>query len=339
LVDCSIVGEDCEVGANSKLVNCVLLDRVKIGEGVTLSNCVVGEGAIVPNKCKVQERVILGTGVTLRDGVIVPCDTRLVSVKCDDGFSDDEENGEEESEFGPKAFVFKDDDEEEGDESEDEFEEKEASYWGDVYVEDDDEDSDDDSEDDGFMGPEDIDFDDDDHQDDENEHHDVKNFRREVIDSVTRAAEEDINTDNLVLEINGSKHAWNTTLSEVNECVIYAVLTLNSETAITSSSTLLAKVKSNIESFKDLLKKYSKSKSGQKYFLEGIEEVLARHSEYLDIVAKILHFLYDEDILEDSVILTWMENDGKDGELMEKVKVKCKALIAWLEESDSEDED
>ena len=43
------------------------------------------------------------------------------------------------------------------------------------------------------------------------EHDDVKNFRREVIDSIERGGD----TDNLVLEINGSKHAWNITLSEV----------------------------------------------------------------------------------------------------------------------------
>ena len=43
------------------------------------------------------------------------------------------------------------------------------------------------------------------------EHDDVKNFRREVIESIERGGD----TDNLVLEINGSKHAWNITLSEV----------------------------------------------------------------------------------------------------------------------------
>jgi len=341
LLSCSVIGEDCEVGANCELINCVLLDKVKVGDGVKLNNCVVGEGAILPNKCQVGERVILGPGVTLRDGVKVPTETRLVSVKCDDGFSDGEDAMEEESEFGPKAFVFKDDDEDDGDESEDEDKPKDASYWGDIFLTDDDEDSDDSSEDDdGSIGHQDINFSDDESQgEEENEHDDVKNFRREVIDSVTRGLEEGINTDNLVLEINGSKHAWNTTLSEVNQCVIYAVLTLNSEQASSSGpAALLAKVKSNIESFKDLLKKYSKSKSGQKYFLEGIEEVLARHSSYLDIIAKILHFLYDEDILEDTVILAWVEDEGKDADLMKRVKVKCKALIEWLEESDSEEE-
>ena len=34
---------------------------------------------------------------------------------------------------------------------------------------------------------------------------------------------------NLVLEINGSKHAWITTLAEVNQCVLYSVLTANSQ--------------------------------------------------------------------------------------------------------------
>ena len=81
----------------------------------------------------------------------------------------------------------------------------------------------------------------------------------------------------------------NTTLSEVNQCVIYAVLTLHvTDEERNVPGKLLAKVKENIKLFKDLLLKYGYGKkSGQDYFLEGIEEVASRHSEYIDVLAKV----------------------------------------------------
>ena len=39
---------------------------------------------------------------------------------------------------------------------------------------------------------------------------------RQVLDSIDRGGD----TDNLVLEINGSKHAWNITLSEVRADIV-----------------------------------------------------------------------------------------------------------------------
>merc|ERR1711936_1089045 len=83
------------------------------------------------------------------------------------------------------------------------------------------------------------------------EHDDVKNFRREVIESIERGGD----TDDLVLEINGSKHAWNITLSEVNQCVIYAVLTNGVDTSQPPAA-LLTAATSNIKKFLGLLRKY-----------------------------------------------------------------------------------
>merc|ERR1712013_649217 len=117
------------------------------------------------------------------------------------------------------------------------------------------------------------------------EHDDVKNFRREVIESIERGGD----TDNLVLEINGSKHAWNITLSEVNQCVIYAVLTNRVDTSQPPSA-LLSAATANMKKFLGLL---------------------TRDSAWLEVLPKVLHFLYDKDVLEDSVILDWMREDGE----------------------------
>lgn len=53
-------------------------------------------------------------------------------------------------------------------------------------------------------------------------------FYNEVLESLQRGYEEKIKGDNLVLEINSSKYAYNVTMKEVNMLVIKAMLSLPS---------------------------------------------------------------------------------------------------------------
>merc|ERR1711915_843612 len=106
--------------------------------------------------------------------------------------------------------------------------------------------------------------------------------------------------DNLVLEINGSKHAWNTTLAEVNQCVLYSVLTANVSLENATGKSILPTVLKNMKKLSQLLLKYSKSKSGQQYYLEGLEIIVARHDIFLDLLPKILQTLNQEfEVIED----------------------------------------
>jgi len=164
------------------------------------------------------------------------------------------------------------------------------------------------------------------------EHDDVKNFRREVIESIERGGD----TDNLVLEINGSKHAWNITLSEVNQCVIYAVLTNGVDTSQPPAA-LLTAATANIKKFLGLLRKYCSGANKQGYYLAGLETLVIRDSAWLEVLPKVLHFLYDKDVLEDAVIIDWMEEEGEEKEVKDKMRKKCRAFIQWLEEADSEE--
>jgi len=43
----------------------------------------------------------------------------------------------------------------------------------------------------------------------------------------------------------------------------------------------------NIGKFKSLLLKYSKSKSGQSYYLEGLQDLVKAYPTYLDILPKV----------------------------------------------------
>ncbi|MCP4465183.1 MAG: hypothetical protein GY813_00345 [Halieaceae bacterium] len=114
------------------------------------------------------------------------------------------------------------------------------------------------------------------------EHDDVKGFRREVIDSIERGGD----TDNLVLEINGSKHAWNITLSEVNQCVLFAVLTQGTDSAGPPAA-LLARAKVNVTRFLGLLRRYSSGPAKQGYYLVGLGDLVARDGAWLEVLPKV----------------------------------------------------
>jgi len=55
---------------------------------------------------------------------------------------------------------------------------------------------------------------------------DVSAFYREVLESTQRAFEEKVKADNLILEINSSKFAYNITMEDVNTLVVKAMLSL-----------------------------------------------------------------------------------------------------------------
>ena len=200
------LGRKCKVGSDCILTNCVLEDEVTLGSGVVLSNCIIGRGVIIPSGVKIGEKVILGAEVELGEGVTVPNGTRMIANDEDDWGQDDENNDEmtATSEWGPKAFIYKDDD---ADDESIASDKDILDTWGEVYYtedEDSSDESDDDESEQDFEG-----FENDSEEETAGgEHDDVKNFRREVIDSIARGLEQGVASDNLVLEINGSKHAW-----------------------------------------------------------------------------------------------------------------------------------
>jgi len=333
---CNVVGSCLEqgvrVGCNSSISGSIVMRNTSIGDNCTLVNSIVGGNVTIPANCAIKDKVILGPGVQLKEGAQLPAGIRLASEKSSDGFSDDEdEKGDsEEGEFGPLAFVYEpEDDEDEDEEDEDNLDIQVAKdLWGEVYC------TSDESDEESEVGSEDWELSGEEEEVDDGEHNDVKNFKREVKESLVRAAEEgNIVTDNLVLEINSSKHAWNTTLCEVNQCVLESVIHLDLDLDLAPPK-LLAAVKANVVKFKDLLLKYSKSKSGEDYYLSAVVELVARFPPLMDIMAKVLHFLYEFDILGESSILTWAK---KLQDLT--LKKKIAPFLEWLEEEEDDDDE
>lgn len=91
-----------------------------------------------------------------------------------------------------------------------------------------------------------------------------------------------------------------------------------------------------------LLGKIVTSEKHQKALLGGIERFVGlNHPELIPKIPKILHALYDEDILEEDIIIAWGSKASKkyvDKDISKKVRKAAKSFIEWLENAESESE-
>lgn len=90
-------------------------------------------------------------------------------------------------------------------------------------------------------------------------------FFSEVVDSLTRGLEDKLPCDNLVLEVNSSRYAYNVSLREVNYHVSRAVLSLH------PSGSKWDALKSTVDYFMPLLSNYIKNPDAMSDCLSAIE--------------------------------------------------------------------
>ena len=325
----STIGLNCHIGKNVSLKNCILEDQVVIGDGCQLLYSIVGKGVKIGKNVVIEEKCVLGDFVELKDNMRIPKETWLVSCKPSSGFSDDEDTDDNDvSAFGPKAFLFQaETDEVDSDDEEEQCEKVKLDKWGQVHVpENDNEEESEDSDEASNMSDSKHEFD----IDDDDAKYEV--FHGEVFESIQRGAKEGVKVDNLVLEVNSSRHAYAITPTQVIQSVLTAILEIAAGNA-EKSQKLLLEVKKSFNMFKDLLGKYVKSTSAQMDCLNNLESYCMNEEVFLPIIAKMVHFLYEDDLLHEQIILTWFKKSDP------VIKEKVKPFIEWLTESSEEESD
>merc|ERR1712242_463094 len=105
-----------------------------------------------------------------------------------------------------------------------------------------------------------------------------------------------------------------------------------------------AKILAQIKANKRLLLKFTNGNNkAQKYLMAGIEKTIETNkAALLPKVAVILKAFYDEDILEEEVILEWGTKVSKkyvSKELSEQIHEKAEKFLTWLKEAEEESED
>lgn len=169
---------------------------------------------------------------------------------------------------------------------------------------------------------------------------DTNMFLSEVIDSLLRGYQDKLKCENLILEINSSRYAYNVTIREVTYNVIKALLSLPlhylSETKATVNNQNYQKnLKIMTIYFNTIISNYVKNEDAQEDCLRAIEDVASTTDELLPYTQHLLHQFYDRDILSEEKILEWYESTGEDA-LHTKVKNTVLPFIKWLREAEED---
>lgn len=187
-------------------------------------------------------------------------------------------------------------------------------------------------------------------------------FHREVLESLQRGAAEGVNENNLVLEVNSSRHAYAVTAKQVIHSVVTSVLTIAEASAAAKAGKgqpgLVAEAAKQIKAFRGLMLKYIKARPAQYDCLVAAATFCrCRPDAFVPVFAKVVHCLYEADVVSEEAILAWFDDPALDGSLIEHLRVdeeedeqgggetadilraKLKPLVKWLKETESSSDD
>lgn len=169
-------------------------------------------------------------------------------------------------------------------------------------------------------------------------------FLSEVIDSLLRGFQDKLNWENLILEINSSRYAYNVTMSEVTYNVIKAILSLpfhylSEKKETVNNQNYQRNLKVMVTYFHPIILNYVKTEDAQDDCLRAIKEVASTTQELLPFLQYLLHLLYDIDVLSEEKILEWYKSSDKNVDEFQNNKIIRTAIqpfIKWLEEAEED---
>lgn len=288
-----IIGKNCSIGSNVKLENSFLFDNVKIDDNCQIIFSVLSNNTGMGENSKLLNGCLLGTSV------LIGTKTCLSGVKLPSAGVDVVDDGNDSDEEEIPKFKCDSEVEEDSDESDSDLE------------------NDMDSVDGGESAPMD----------------DTSLFYTEVVDSLLRGYEEKLVCDNLTLEINSSRYAYNVTVKEVNFYMVKAILVVG-YTSTMDSKQFATHMLSKINYFLPLFKNYIKNEAAEEDCLDAFEEFAEENENLCSVLGKLLHKLYDKDILSEDIVTKWFAKLEAS-----TLKKSVEPFVKWLQEADEESED
>ena len=169
-------------------------------------------------------------------------------------------------------------------------------------------------------------------------------FYTEVLESIRLGITEVANIENMILEINSSKHAYNIPIDDVPVAIIRAILEGPQNESSPPITAMLSYIEQAINKLQSLLQHYMKSHSVQVKVLGDTADSASQNPKLLAGFAKIVLFLYNFDIIKEQAILEWYEGlqANSSTNSAQEILAKIQPVIVWLqtaeEESSSEEE-
>lgn len=310
----SVIGKSCTIGNNVTIEHSFLFDGVNVKDNSVIQFSVIGQNCTIKENSKILNSCILS------GGVVIEPNTELLQKRI---HSTDMNN--KSKKLGPNAYVY---DAENDSDSDDEQEVRGLTYRKRSLSTNSCSSSDNDDITSIAMSIPD----------------DTCMFYSEVVDSLIRGFEDHVHCDNLILEINSSRYAYNINYREANFQVIRAMLTLNSKAELEALNQVrfYTQLQSKLDYFLPVLKNYIKTTDSCEDCLSAIEDVAKGEDMLNTVVVKLIHHLYDVNILSEESIMKWHQKE-EEGQFAKDIRKKTNKLIEWLkdaeEETDSDEDD
>ncbi|XP_061493488.1 translation initiation factor eIF-2B subunit epsilon [Rhineura floridana] len=339
----SVIGPNCKIGDDVILDRAFLWSGVRVGDHVKIQQSIVCDeaevkkGVTLSPRCVLTSQVVVGPDMVLKEGTVISLHPTDEEEEDDDQFSDDSGVNKEESKVKLKGYsaadvgsegrgyLWKADDENDVDQME-----QRQSLWGPILNAEEESET----ESDMSLGSEEADS-----RTASPQLDDIKVFQNEVLGTLQRGEEENISCDNLVLEINSLKYAYNIGLKEVMEVLSKVVLEfplqqINTEKDSQHYCMLVVPL---LKNWAPVFKNYIKRASDHLDALHAIEEFFLDHENLCMAMAKVLMTFYQLEILAEEMILTWFsQRDTSDKGRQLRKNQRLQKFIQWLEEAEEE---
>lgn len=161
--------------------------------------------------------------------------------------------------------------------------------------------------------------------------------------------------ENVILEVNSLKHAYNILIDDLYFLLTKAILDVTETRCSIASSrsevdkaqvrVYVAEFKTQLSRFQTVLQSYfGQSAQASRMCLQALEDSACYHPLILEASPYLMHALYDADLITEDAIWWWTDHSTLlfDDDLAEKTKllrVKLKPFLSWLREAESEDDD
>uniref|UniRef100_A0A8C7B7V3 Translation initiation factor eIF2B subunit epsilon n=1 Tax=Neovison vison TaxID=452646 RepID=A0A8C7B7V3_NEOVI len=340
----SVIGPGCHIGDNVVLDQAYLWRGVQVAAGAQIhqsllcDNAEVKEQVTLKPHCVLTSQVVVGPDITLPEGSVISLHPPDAEEDEDDGqFSDDSGANQEKEKvklkgYNPaevgvagQGYLWK-----AADINMEEEEGLRQNLWGlKINVEEESETESEQSMDseelDSLAGSPQLD--------------DIKVFQNEVLGTLQRGKEENISCDNLVLEINSLKYAYNISLKEVMQVLSHVVLEfpLQQTDSPLDPNRYCSLLLPLLKSWSPVFRNYIKRAADHLEALAAIEDFFLEHEALSTSMAKVLMAFYQLEILAEEAILSWFsQKDMTDKGRQLRKNQQLQRFIQWLKEAEEE---
>nr|XP_035978367.1 translation initiation factor eIF-2B subunit epsilon isoform X2 [Halichoerus grypus] len=340
----SVIGPGCHIGDNVVLDQAYLWRGVQVAAGAQIhqsllcDNAEVKEQVTLKPRCVLTSQVVVGPNITLPEGSVISLHPPDAEEDEDDGqFSDDSGANQEKEKvklkgYSPaevgvagQGYLWR-----AADINVEDEEELRQNLWGlTINVEEESE-----TESEQSMDSEELDS-----RAGSPQMDDIKVFQNEVLGTLQRGKEENISCDNLVLEINSLKYAYNISLKEVMQVLSHVVLEfpLQQTDSLLDPNRYCALLLPLLKSWSPVFRNYIKRAADHLEALAAIEDFFLEHEALSTSMAKVLMAFYQLEILAEETILSWFsQKDMTDKGRQLRKNQQLQRFIQWLKEAEEE---